>query len=637
MQLSNTRRAPPHTWLARSCLSLGILIGSLLPGANANADAAGKPVPAPDSIASLDRQLAALFKADMVPGAVVVLIENGQIVFEKGYGYADVARRMPATAQTPFRAASIAKGLTAIGVMALVERGQLSLDTPLHTIAPEIAFTNPWEQTDPVRLVHLLEHTTGWPDISTRVLSKSEPAWSTLQGITFSSAGFVSRWKPGMFPVYNNAGPAVAGYAIEKASGQAFDDYMRSAILAPMGMPGADFALTPALARSIAKSYGADGTPTPYQHIVLKPAGSLVVSAHELAQLARFYIGRGSVDGRRILTPESVARIERAESNLGARHGFNNGYGLGNTPVADSGITFRGHNGSIDSFTALLAYTVRNGSGYVLMANGGEGVDFAGPAAHLIQSWLTRAVPLDAQASVQLGDAALRKYAGFYRSITPANDLLRPYAEILGLTRVTAGQGKLQIGGRDFLPTGQHRFRRANRSEASVSFVEHDGQVYSVAATSAHQKVSLWYMIGLWLLGAVLALGLLVGIVMLIPWSVWHWRGRLAGKGGLSFRLLPLVAIGALAVTLVLPLLAYSSSGGSAVRQLADIGPYSLLILCCSLLYPLLGLAGLLLSVRKRAIPRPIRAYVGLSSLALVCIAIHAAAIGWLPLRTWLM
>ncbi|WP_229423486.1 hypothetical protein [Massilia frigida] len=105
--------------------------------------------------------------------------------------------------------------------------------------------------------------------------------------------------------------------------------------------------------------------------------------------MARFYIGRGSVDGQRILTPESVARIERAESNLGATFGFSNAYGLGNTPMADSGITFRGHNGSIDSFTSVLGYTLRNGSGYVLMANGGEGVDFAGPAAHLIQSCQT--------------------------------------------------------------------------------------------------------------------------------------------------------------------------------------------------------------------------------------------------------
>ncbi|MES2321889.1 MAG: serine hydrolase domain-containing protein [Pseudomonadota bacterium] len=609
-------------------LAFGMLAGALLLGGAAHAAA-------PASVDGLDRQLAELFKSGTVPGASVVLIENGKIVFEKGYGYADVDRKIPATAHTPFRAASIAKGLTAIGVMALVERGQLALDTPLRTIAPEIAFTNPWEQTDPVRLVHLLEHTTGWPDISTRVLAKSEASWSTLQGITFSSPGMSSRWRPGMFTVYNNAGPAVAGYAIEKVTGLSFDDYMRTTILVPMGMRGADFALTPALAGSMAKSYGSAGEPTPYQHIVLKPSGSLVVSAHELAQLARFYIGRGSVDGRQILTPESVARIERAESNLGAKFGFSNSYGLGNVPIADSGVTFRGHNGSIDSFTSVLGYTLRNGSAYVLMANGGEGVDFAGPAARLIQAWLTRGLPLNPAPTVQLSDAALQKYAGYYRSITPPSDLLRPYAEAFGLSRVVAGKGKLIIGGKDYLPAGEHGFRRFDRSEATLAFVEQDGQVLKINATSAQEKVALWHMIGLWLLGAVLVATLLVGIVMLVPWIVAHRRGRLAGKGGLALRLLPLAAIAALLATLALPLLAFSDSGGTSVQQLAGIGPYSLLILACSVLYPMLAVTGVVMTVRNRTAPRLLRAYAGLSSLGLVSLAVYAATIGWLPLRTW--
>lgn len=612
-----------------------MLLMALLPGVNTFATA--EQVAAPSSIEAVDRQLEAVFKAESIPGAAVVLIENGQIVFEKGYGYADVARRIPATAHTPFRAGSIAKGLTAIGVMVEVEHGRLSLDAPLHAIAPEIRFTNPWEATDPVRLVHLLEHTTGWPDISIQVLSKDEASWSTWQGIAFSDSGFNSRWRPGKFTVYNNAGPAVAGYAIEKVTGQAFDDYMRTTVLRPMGMHDADFALTPALAASMAKSYGADGTATPYQHIVLKPAGSLVVSAHELAQLARFYIGRGSVDGRQILTPSSVDRIERAESNLGAKFGFTNGYGLGNTPIIDSGITFRGHNGSIDSFTSVLGYSLRNGSGYVLMANGGDGVDFAGPAAHLIQSWLTRGLPLDPPPTVTLSDAELEKYAGFYRSITPATDLLRPYGEILGLNRVAVAPGKLMMGGKEFLPAGPHSFRRADRSEATLAFVEQDGQTFKINATSAQQKVSPWHMIALWLLGAVLALALLVGVVMLIPWAVAYRRGRLAGQGGFWFRLLPLTAIGALAVTLVLPLMAISDAGSAAVRPIANVGAYSLLIMACSMLYPLIALTGMAAAMRQRTAPRWIRAYVGLSSLGLFSVAGYAATIGWLPLRTWVM
>ena len=112
--------------------------------------------------------------------------------------------------------------------------------------------------------------------------------------------------------------------------------------------------------------------------------------------------------------------------------------------------------------------------------------------------------------SSTVSDAELQKYAGFYRSITPPSDMMRPYAEIFGLSRVAAGQGKLVVGGKDFLPTGPHSFRRSDRSEATVAFVEQDGQAFKINATSAQQKVALWHMVGLWLLGAILLLGLLI-------------------------------------------------------------------------------------------------------------------------------
>ena len=328
------------------------------------------PLP-PKNLAELDRQLADIFRTGKVPGASVALIENGRITFAKGYGFADMARKIPATADTPFRAGSISKGITSIAVMTLVEQHRLSLDAPIATLLPQVHFANPWEKTDPVRLVNLLEHTTAWPDISTRVLAQDGPGWSTLKGVQFTMREFVSRWQPGRFTVYNNAGPAVAGLAIEKVTGKTFDAYVRDAVLRPMGMKTADFDLTPDLAKRIAKSYAPDGSETPYQYIVLKPAGSLNVSARELAQLAQFYLFDGFTDGPRILTPASVSRIEHGESNLGAKFGFENSYGLGNAIFPDAGMTFRGHNGSINSFTSVLGYNRASNSGYVLMANGG--------------------------------------------------------------------------------------------------------------------------------------------------------------------------------------------------------------------------------------------------------------------------
>jgi CubicO group peptidase (beta-lactamase class C family) len=204
----------------------------------------------------------------------------------------------------------------------------VSLEARLADLAPEVACVNPWENSDPVRLVNLLEHTTGWPDIGPRILTAEGKGWPLLKGVQASSFDFVSRWRPGYFPVYNNAGPAVAGFVIEKATGQSFDVYVRASVLRPMGMASADFDLPPALAAQMARSYEADGREiVPVHHP--RPCGSRL-SARELAQLVRFYLGRGEVDGARILTEASVAG--RASDRRSPRASVTNGYGLGDAP-----------------------------------------------------------------------------------------------------------------------------------------------------------------------------------------------------------------------------------------------------------------------------------------------------------------
>lgn len=605
------------------------------------AHAATEPGP-PKTIAELDARLGAMLKDAHIPGASVALVENGHLTFVNGYGYADLARRVPATADTPFRAGSISKSFTSIGIMTLVERRKLSLDEKLAAFAPDVHFVNPWEKTNPVRLANLLEHTTGWPDVTTRVLARDERSWSVLQGVQFSSPDFVSRWAPGRFMVYNNAGPAVASLALERASGKPFDDYMRDAVLRPMGMANADFALPPALAQRISRSYAPDGKETPYQYIVLRPAGSLNISARELAQLVRFYLANGIIDGRRILSPGSITRIERSETNLATQNGFIYGYGLGNVIFPDAGISFRGHNGQIDSFTAVYGYNRRCTCGYALMGNGGSGVDFGTPMTRAIQEYLTRGLVAQPMTRVPLNDSVLDRYAGFYRVVTPPNRLLRPYVEILNTALVTAHDGRLTVsglgGGHDYYPVSAHLFRRQDYENPSVAFVEDGGHVYRIGALSgAAIQEPAWLIVPEALVAVTCILSAIIGVFMLLPWLYLAARRRLADRGGLLMRVAPLASTLALCVMVMMPLLAVTTSNTSALHQLADVGPYSITILAASIVFPLLALTGLVLSIRRTGARAIVRAYVMLNSVALLIAACYLAAIGWIPMQPWTM
>lgn len=619
-------------------ISAGIAACWLLLGTAANA--ADEPKPAA-SLNELDARLAAAFRQGDVPGAEVAVVEHGRVAFVKAYGVTDTKRKTPTTDDSVFRAGSISKSVTAIAVMTLVEHKKLSLDAKLADLAPEVTFVNPWEKTDPVRLVNLIEHTTGWPDISTRVLAKDGPGWSVLKGVQFTMSEFTSRWAPGHFTVYNNAGPAVAGVIVEKASGRSFGDYLDAHVLRPMGMATADFDLTPALKPRVAKSYAREGSETPFQNIVLPPAGSLNVSAKELVQLVRFFLGRGTVDGRHILTPASVDRIERSESNLASKDGFTQAYALGNASFPQPGIAFRGHNGEIDSFTAVYSYNTRCDCGYVMMANGGGGVDFATPTSQEVEHYLTRGMTMAPPPAVHIPDEELARYAGFYRTITPPNDLLKPLVDVTGLSRVSVSNGKIAMiglgGASEYLPIAPHLFRRPDREQASVAFTEADGHVYRLTAFNAAEKQPLWRALLIIAVLLAIVLGLAFALAMTIPWLIGAFRGRLDGRGGWLVRFAPLLSLVALFATFGMTYAVVLGSGTSALRRLAEIGPYSLAIFVLSLLYPLFALLGLWLAVRRSETPAVVRIYAGTTCAALVAFSAYAAAIGWVGARVWTM
>ena len=622
----------PGTVRANPCRLLGALLLAMASGTSSVA-----AEPAPSTLQELDQRLAKMFAQRGIPGAALALVEDGKVVLLKGYGVADKASGAQVTPDTIFRAASISKSFTSIAIMQLVDNGKLKLDARLADLAPEISFNNPWEQSDPVRLVHLLEHTAGWPDISTRVELQNGPGWSVRRGVEFASPEYVSRWRPGQFAVYANAGPAVAGYVLGKVAGQDFAAYERDHVLRPMGMASADFTLTPELAAKVAKSYAPDGAPTPYQHIIMPPSGSLATSVRELSRLVLFFVGRGTVDGHRILSPQAVERIEHGEASLAARAGLGGGYGLGNFPLGDAGPAFRGHNGEIDSFTSVYGYSAAQGNGYVVLANGGEGVDFRTPITGLIQAYLSRKHAFSPAPLFPVEQTELAALTGFYRNVTPAKDLMRPYAEILGMSRVTLVDGGLRVGGKPYLPTGKHTFRRADREAASLAFFVQNGETYVLSGGLGDRKrEATWRVAGYALAAALALLGGVFGLLALPVWGVAAYRSKLQAKGGWMLRLLPLLALGSLCVTFILPLIGISGGIGT-MAMLASPSVLSLPILLCSVAFPLLAAAGLWHALRNKRASRMVRWHAGLTSAGILAIAAYALSIGWIGVRTWTM
>jgi hypothetical protein len=468
------------------------------------------------------------------------------------------------------------------------------------------------------------------------VLVKDGVGWTLRQGVEYASGRYVSRWKPGLFSTYNNAGPSVAGYLLEKASGRDFATYARENVLRPMGMAQADFDVTSELRRSLALSYAPNGSATPYQTIILPPSGSLVASANELAQLVLFFLGRGTVNGNRILTSASVDRIERQESSLAWRAGLTSGYGLGNAPFPGGGYEFRGHNGGIDSYTSVYGYSVAKNCGFVVLANGGEGTDFSAASADLIKGYLMRTGPAPAPPTVTVGPDELASHAGFYSTVSPAYEFLRIYGEtiLLPAQRVSVRDGKLYLRG-ELIPVAGKLFRRESRSDPSIAFSDLAGEhLMLTGLNTLHRETAARAMPKLAVL-AVLLVSLVLAVAMLPLQLAGAIRGRLGARGGALARFLPLGALASLLATFALPLAAFASQAPDSLDALAGPSLLSITVLVCSLAFPVLAALGLWRALVAKDLGRFVRGYALVACTAVLVAAVYAARFGWLGVRTW--
>ena len=175
----------------------------------------------------------------------------------RGIGYANLETKTPVNENTIFGVGSITKSFIGLAFLQLVEEGRVNLQTPVKEIVPDIDIDNPWEKTDPVRIVHLLEHTSGFNDINFNdYYLNGDPEIPLREALKVSSNSRKVRWRPGSICSYSSENYAVAGYVLEKITGEKFEDYLRKNIFEPLGMTESTFLQTPENQKLFAQGSG---------------------------------------------------------------------------------------------------------------------------------------------------------------------------------------------------------------------------------------------------------------------------------------------------------------------------------------------------------------------------------------------
>lgn len=272
------------------------------PGANG-----AVPLEAGDLNAFLDGLVPQAIAGGDIAGGVVVVVKDGQILAQRGYGYSDVEAKTPVDPRrTLFRPGSVSKLFTWTAVMQQVERGRLDLDSDVNRY---LDFKIPDHDGKPVTLRQIMKHTAGFEEQAKGIISfKGEDVRSFEQ--------LLKQWvpervfAPGSTPAYSNYATSLAGYIVQRVSGQPFDDYIERNIFKPLNMTNSTFRqpLPERFAPMMSKGYKqGSGKPTGFEFVGPAPAGSLSATGEDMARFMIAHLQNGGA----ILQPRTAHLMHR--------------------------------------------------------------------------------------------------------------------------------------------------------------------------------------------------------------------------------------------------------------------------------------------------------------------------------------
>jgi CubicO group peptidase (beta-lactamase class C family) len=346
----------------------------------------------------LDALIPSQLRNRNIAGAVISVVKDGQLLFQKGYGYADVEEKKPVLPdETLFRPGSISKLFTATAVMQLVEQGKLDLDRDVNDY---VDFAIPKTYQQPVTLRQLLTHTAGFEETLKNLFVANERDIKPLR--TYLVNEMPARiFPPGKIPSYSNYGFTLAGYIVERVSGEKFERYIENHILKPLGMNHSTFdqPLPAQLAPQMSKGYlSASKKPRDFEWVQAAPAGALTTTAADMTRFMLAFLQDGAVDGVSILKPETVRQMETRQFEF---HPMLPGLGITFMEYLTDPVRIIGHGGDTVYFHSDMILVPDAHLGYFLSYNS-LGRDVGGGRGEVWRTLVNRYFPSAAKAKTDV-------------------------------------------------------------------------------------------------------------------------------------------------------------------------------------------------------------------------------------------
>lgn len=354
-----------------------------------------------------------------LPGVAVGVVHDQQVIWSRGFGYADVAAKTPVTPATIFRMASHTKMFTAIAILQLRDAGKLRLDDPVSKHLAWFHIKPAAEDDPPVTIEELLTHNSGLPREAT------SPYWATFEFPTEEQIRQTVNSQQATYPPqaiwkYSNLAFALAGFVVEAVSGEKYADYVDRHILRPLGMTNSSIEVPSGRMSRLAKGYGRrmpDGSrkTMPFSDTRgVGPAAGLSSTLDDMLKYASFQFRTGKAGGSQILSGATLREMHRPRV---LRPKWMGAWGLGFSVQRQDDKIMVGHGGSLAGYKTHTLVNLDDKVGVVVLSNGDDTrpEQFAQRAMKIIGDAIAKAAkPPEKQ---KTWDPKWSKYSGLYRTI----------------------------------------------------------------------------------------------------------------------------------------------------------------------------------------------------------------------------
>jgi len=504
-------------------------------------------------IESLKRGIKEIINERGGHGAGIAVVTKDRIIWASGIGTANVEKQQEVHKHTVFQVASVSKIFVALALIKLSEKGLIDLNANFKDIAPEIKINNPYSATHPIKINHLLEHTTGIQEVIAKWYDDSFPQYMSAKQILDEYIRPVTlRWPPGDTVTYSNYNYILISYLIEKITGQRFDDHIYETMFKPLGMENSKFRLSRINPDLLAKGYRVHSNESlPHVEGFYRTSAGLSSSPYDLARFMQMLLNDGKLGKVRITNKKILDYMETPRTSLAARNGLQLGHGPGSVARQTNGRIVMGHGGAIDGFVSTFYYNRQLGVGYVILLNSHlfPTTPSRTKIGNLIWNTFFSDYKFEQDPKITLSEEILKKYEGFYQYINIRFAITEFVSRLDSNKWIFVKNGRLyqkKLFGepKELVPVGQNKFRRVYELKPSIVFgTTDDGQKFM------HKLINTFYIktSPLWPMALVFTFVFCLIIILTTPlyglsWIIYSAFKGLKSGSNLWAKILPILA-----------------------------------------------------------------------------------------------